>query len=620
MRLLHFPDGKEFKIPVPESVGSYVGKSPDADQLFFYRISCDLAFVPKVLSIQGGPSVFLTPRQPGFSIMGGAKTSVTTGWADAMPLGYHWLPDGRSLVVTTVKTESGARGLWLFSFTGEEPVELKIELPGLDQRDDELWAPDGGKLVLTAIEASAKPACYLVPVSLREGRSSGPPVKLCDGSAQGAAWSPDGNWLAIIRDNDLWTFSGATSNWTQLTRTAVPKRNTAWSPDGTLLAYITEDPNQTELWIVPSTGGAARSLSRWPRRSQNLCTWTWSPDSKSITLLDHSVILRRSIEGNLESPLIQLKDLGFAGLFWLGWSPDGRKLAFRATDSPTEQNTLFIWETGGTPHQVEEQALGTDPYSFTWSSDSQHIAYTGMDRPKTRLAGILSRLEVGEALKLAASGALATSSPTNQATPVPNTSTNTVPITDSRFTDNFDTGPSACWRFWEDPGKGMSHEHAVKNGELVLENSRAFLGKTDWTNYVVRVRLCLESAKATVEGVAGFCVRGTPDNPNIPDSCSWYNFLIVCSGGKPTSVYLGIIYHDQSGKFQLGRFDLRKPAMSLNKWYTLEMEVKGRQLRGYLDGQLVAEGMDDRLMRGGIHLNSGNTRVRFDDFSVTLLP
>lgn len=621
VRLIHFPDGREFKIPVPESVGGFVGKSPAGDQIFFYRVSRDLAFVPKVMSIQGGPAVFLTSRQPGLSIMGGARTSVSTGWAEGMPLGYHWLPDGKSLVVTTVKIQSGICGLWLFSFTGAEPIELKIELPGLEQQDYGLLAPNGGKLLLTAIETGAMPACYVVPVSLREGRSSGPPVKLCNGSAEGAAWSPDGTRLAIIRDNEVWTVSDSTSNWIQLTKTAVPKRDIAWSSDGTMVAYHTYEPGKVELWVVPASGGESRSIFLSIRRPVQNLMWVWSPDSKSITIPADGVILQRSIEGNAEKQLLKLKDLGFAGLAWLAWSPDGRELAFCATDSLTERDTLFVWASrSGKPQKLDAQVLGTTHFAFAWSPDSQHIAYSCLERPKTRLQGTLSRLDVGEALKLAASGAITASTSTNRVARAPAASTNAVPITDSRFTDNFDNGPSASWRFWEDPAKGLTHEHAVKNGELVLENSRAILGETDWTNYVVRARICLESAPATGEGVAGFCARRTPDNPDNPGSFSFYQLLLVCSGAKPTAVSLDIFYHDRSGQAQHGRFDLRRPALSLNKWYTLELEVKGRQLRGYLDGELVAEGVDDRLIQGGIHLGSWNTRVRFDDFSIQLLP
>ncbi len=195
-----------------------------------------------------------------------------------------------------------------------------------------------------------------------------------------------------------------------------------------------------------------------------------------------------------------------------------------------------------------------------------------------------------------------------------------MPLTDFRFTDNFDPGVSPSWTFWENPTKGMPHEHTVKNGELVLENSRAILGEPNWTNYVARARIYLESVPATGEGVAGFSVRRTRDNPSNPGSFSFYFFILTCSNGHPDAISLGILHHGSTGQTQIGTFEEQRHRLALKEWHNLELEVKGHRLRGYLDGQLVAEATDDRLSQGGLHLDSSSTCVRFDDFSVQLLP
>jgi hypothetical protein len=57
-----------------------------------------------------------------------------------------------------------------------------------------------------------------------------------------------------------------------------------------------------------------------------------------------------------------------------------------------------------------------------------------------------------------------------------------------------------------------------------------------------------------------------------------------------------------------------------DRWYTLEFEVRGQQLRGYLDGKLMVEATDERLPRGGIWLSAWRAKVLFDDFSVRQLP
>jgi hypothetical protein len=201
------------------------------------------------------------------------------------------------------------------------------------------------------------------------------------------------------------------------------------------------------------------------------------------------------------------------------------------------------------------------------------------------------------------------------------TPTNAVPLINSRFTDNFDNGPSPSWSFWED-GRGTNgpYEHAVKNGALVLQNSRAILGKADWTNYVVRVRIYLESAETDDIQNAGIAVRRMADNPQRRSSISWYDMMLTCIGGQPHDVWLNVGYHDGSGSLHQVRLAAKKSTLAFKKWYTLEFEVKGSRLRGYLDGEMVVEAEDKRVPQGGVLLQAFRTRARFDDFSVQLLP
>jgi len=196
--------------------------------------------------------------------------------------------------------------------------------------------------------------------------------------------------------------------------------------------------------------------------------------------------------------------------------------------------------------------------------------------------------------------------------------TNEVPLINSRFTDNFDNGPSPSWSFWEDASGPF--EHAVTNGELVLENSRAILGKADWTNYVVRVRICLESAQPWGYQSAGIAVRRTVDNPTATTSFSTYALMLGCIGGRPHEVIMKVRYHDGSGALKQEDLAYKESTIAFKQWYTFEFEVKGSRLRGYFDGELVVEAVDTRLTQGGVMLEVYRTRARFDDLSVQLLP
>ncbi len=89
VRLIRLADSQEFRILVPTSVGRFVGKSATGDGIYFYRTSYDLAFVPKVMSVQGGTPVCLATRNRGLLVQNSSQLFVTAEWASGMPYAYQ---------------------------------------------------------------------------------------------------------------------------------------------------------------------------------------------------------------------------------------------------------------------------------------------------------------------------------------------------------------------------------------------------------------------------------------------------------------------------------------------------------------------------------------------------
>jgi hypothetical protein len=184
------------------------------------------------------------------------------------------------------------------------------------------------------------------------------------------------------------------------------------------------------------------------------------------------------------------------------------------------------------------------------------------------------------------------------------------------FTDDFNNGPSKHWRFQDLPDTGWgAGRHAVENGELLLSHSRACLDLHSWSDYVVSVRVCLKEMMDKREGAFfGIAVRSTPSGFGSARRDRYD--LGAFAGGY---FWLGINYADASDTLRHGTLNRANSPIVPDKWCTLELEVRGQQLRGYLDGKLVIQARDDRLSKGGLWIGSGGARALFDDFSVRQL-
>jgi len=140
-----------------------------------------------------------------------------------------------------------------------------------------------------------------------------------------------------------------------LTSTAAPKRPIAetdlyafrWiaspqiSPDGAKIVYTLvtvnskHDNYETSLWIIPSSGGAARQLTAGPHDTSA----RWSPDGRTLAFLrapeqkdkdgkpQPAQIYLLSMQGGEARPLTDIPK----GASGLAWAPGGHSIAFLST-------------------------------------------------------------------------------------------------------------------------------------------------------------------------------------------------------------------------------------------------------------------------------------------------
>src|SRR5260370_11545703 len=108
------------------------------------------------------------------------------------------------------------------------------------------------------------------------------------------------------------------------------------SPDGKWVAYTAATPdmeanrNASNIWMVPTTGGAALQLTQSGHDSSPV----WSPDGKTLAFLSsrggESQVYLLSTEGGEAHSLTKLS----TGADIVKWSPDGKMIAFTSSVYP----------------------------------------------------------------------------------------------------------------------------------------------------------------------------------------------------------------------------------------------------------------------------------------------
>jgi WD40 repeat protein len=614
---LHFArpaDGNGFDMSPPEAAGRFVGKSPDGKKLCFYRSAFDPRAICRIVPVSGGPA------------LDGGPVAL-----EVLDEVRFWSPDSASLAVLRMGNWSRP-SLWSTRLPGGDRVQFNLPPLGDGGPGPFLLSlsPDGRKLLYLAFpptdQGRREPTFYVVPISLKEGRTTGPAVLILKGwQPQYAAtlaleservglclWSPDGTRIAMPRGSEqgheLWVLFADGSTPVRITQT--PDGLTTrlgWSPDGRMIAFNLSTPEREILQVIPCEGGTPKTVLTMPKGQP--VAFGWAPDSKEIVAAYDGTISSLSLTGGGPRVIARLQEAGYESASWVCWSPDGQRLAFYGERAGEPGRLCLLAPSTGKIVPLESSPKKA--WSFAWSPDSKMISCTSEEAQKTRPAGVFRELEIAAAVQKVAP--VAEKKPTASKAP-----TKVEPIAGPVFTDTFDNGISKYWRFWEGKKElGPAAAYAVENGQLLLSNSGAHLDGIDWSDYVVKVRVCIKEAVASGEGVFGIDVRTTPSPFGDRDR---YTLVLTCVDGNPAFLALGACYNDSSKKLQHAVWKNVEYSFVRDQWYTVELEVRGQQVRGYLDGKLVIEATDARLSKGGIWLTAWRTRVLLDDFSVRQLP
>lgn len=131
-----------------------------------------------------------------------------------------------------------------------------------------------------------------------------------------------------------------------------------WSPDGATLAFLKDGEAGPQLWTMPSSGGAARSLTNIPG---GVLGYEWSPDGKRIALI--------AVEG--PDPRIAARAGDYGDFAITGEDPPRASLWLLAKDKGT------LKRVAGGPHlSVTAFSVAGLRNNFSFSPDGRQIAFT----------------------------------------------------------------------------------------------------------------------------------------------------------------------------------------------------------------------------------------------------
>jgi dipeptidyl aminopeptidase/acylaminoacyl peptidase len=265
-------------------------------------------------------------------------------------------------------------------------------------------------------------------------------------------WSPTGDRLAFLAlageekkaEEQIFVLAMNGGEPQQLTTAPQGVEQFAWRPDGSLIAFVSPDepPNKAEIekhhdlfevgdndflatsaptpshiWLVPTSGGAAKrltsgawSLSKSAPPSPPSSPLSWSSDGKQLCFTrqgdphygdgDQTALEIVDVDSGQIRPLTKRSFFEGFGVY----SPDGSKIAywFPRDGDPNNENEIFVSPAAGGEGSDLTRALDRDVQRAIWMPDGKSLFLSGHDGTRTAiwiqpLDGAAKKLDLGDA-------------------------------------------------------------------------------------------------------------------------------------------------------------------------------------------------------------------------------
>lgn len=323
--LLRIADKRVIDIKQPYGVGSFLSWSPDGKKMLFYRSSYDYSCLLKVVSTSGGPSFEL-----------GRELKL---W----PYVHYWSPDSKMIITKgghpiEIKYRFDL-DIWMIPLAGGAARLIELDVPDRTKFQPRALSNNGKRLLLFENQGEGKEDLYVMPVSLKDARTTGPAVMVFKGRDKKPvgfgkrdewAWSPDGKKLAVVHEGDIWITSADNGKAVRITNKPEPETWPLWSPDGKMIAFIEEfnskktGEEEQILRVIPAAGGEAKKIFSTSDKDE----FDWSPDGKELAVISDGKISVIPISGGKAREIFDLDEFRIGRIISFCWLPDGKHFAF----------------------------------------------------------------------------------------------------------------------------------------------------------------------------------------------------------------------------------------------------------------------------------------------------
>ncbi|HKF54065.1 MAG TPA: hypothetical protein VKJ45_01425, partial [Blastocatellia bacterium] len=224
------------------------------------------------------------------------------------------------------------------------------------------------------------------------------PLTPYPGFQNNPSFSPDGNQVAFAwngnnQDNfDIYVkLIGTSGPPLRLTTDPLPDYGPAWSPDGRFIAFLRQSKEKTAVILIPALGGPERKIADISK-VQGLPDppLAWSPDGNSLVITDREspsdpfALFLLSIETS-EKRKLTSPPQSLVGDASMAFSPDGHTLAFsRLVDLDSDGlGDLYVLNLQATSEGLKP-ASSAQRITFNnrgarnpaWTSDGREIVFT----------------------------------------------------------------------------------------------------------------------------------------------------------------------------------------------------------------------------------------------------
>jgi len=386
-RFFHLADEYEFEIePLWNEVGNFFSWSSDGKKMLFYKSSYDWVSALKVVSTSGGPSFEL-----------GSELKLS-------PYIHFWSADSE-IILTEGKNKDGDSVYWAIPLVGGEPFFLKLDVSVTGKPYPLSLSADCQKLLFVTKNDNETEDLWVVPVSLKEARTTGPAVKVFNEwdkkhpYSYAFSLSSDGTKIAVTHKWDIWVASTDGSEPVQIAieKPRGHRYSPSWSPDGKMLAYRAYRTEKEKMFrVISKPDSEANIILDIPFNDECICAW--SPDSKKLAFFSEEVVSVITTPGAKSRRILNLKDFGIDDIWKLCWSPDGQNLAFISSMKTSEQNKIWIIPAeGGEAREFATDDLG-EKYRLYWSPDGKWISYNSDGSVKRCPEGVIWEANIEEFL------------------------------------------------------------------------------------------------------------------------------------------------------------------------------------------------------------------------------